>query len=420
MNIRQIHSAIRRPAARALAFAAATAVTVAISNGSFAQTGYQQALPFGPGTQIVPASSVRTAADLQSGRLAPGSISQAVNTVVGDISAPDFGSIAQVNYGCQSCSSPACGGGCNSFGTASGYGGYATSNACGIPCNPYRYLIVEGLFMQRQGSSGYSNIRGVGMDEFNFEWAPRITLGSLPNCVNGYEVTWTGAFDFDRSSSRRNTAGGINTNLRAAPAPAFDPTLISPFFDSTVQTQTYTSEYYSLEASKTLVGWDVAKVLFGGRYINIDEDYRYAATDTAGDSGLLSSGTENDLLGLQVGLDLLYPVSQHLYSDLRVRAGGYANFAQTDVQLAKNSNVEILRRQSETELAGVFELGTGLRYQVGEMLSLRAGGEFWYITGVATAPDQFSRTIDNNLGSRADVEDDLFYYGLTVGAELRF
>ncbi|MCO8123974.1 hypothetical protein NHH03_19675 [Stieleria sp. TO1_6] len=440
MNIRLIHTVIRQHAAGALAIATAAAVTVLSGSAASAQPGLVNSMTPGqaslasgptaagasfglpPGTQIISASSVRTAADISPRAMAPGAISQAMGTVVGDVSQANAGRVAQVGFACNSCNQSSCNGGCNSYG---GYGGGAyASNTCGVPCNPYHYVIVEGLFMQRGGDSDFNLSQNVPMDDFDFEWAPRITIGSLPNCVNGYEFTWVGPLEFDRSVLAVDGTGNLNTLLYDGDGNTpngFDGSVLDPFSNANVQYQAYTSEYWSGELNKTLVGWDVAKVLIGGRYISIEEDYLLASQQTAGNtSASLRSQTENALVGIQGGLDLLYPIAQHVYTDFRGRAGAYANFAESNVDLRNQGSSVIRRNRDDTELAGVFEIGGGIRYQMGEMLSIRAGGEMWYITNVATAPDQINTAVTNNLGRNIDIDQGLFYYGVNIGAELRF
>ena len=69
--------------------------------------------------------------------------------------------------------------------------------------------------------------------------------------------------------------------------------------------------------------------------------------------------------------------------------------------------------------AGVFEVGSGFRYQLGQALSIRGGFELWYIAGLATAPDQVRRVITPQTGRNIRIDDDVFFYGLTLGAEIR-
>ena len=116
MNIRLIQSVIRRPAARVLAIALAAAMTALggsalAQSGTVSDAGQPGAAPasavFGPGTRVVPASAVRTAADISNERLAPGSITQAVASSVPGENV-NLGNISLVTHGCQSCNQPAC------------------------------------------------------------------------------------------------------------------------------------------------------------------------------------------------------------------------------------------------------------------------------------------------------------------------
>jgi hypothetical protein len=440
MNICLIHSVMKRLVAGAMAFATAAAVTFAGVGAASAENGLigardgdgstpamlasgrnPNAAVFSPGTKVVHASQVRTAADIGSDNISPGSISQAVGVSSGNSPA---GQIAQVGF-CRSCQQSDCYGTCQPRG-AYGYGnryGKTSSdyaNVCGTPCNPYYYVVGEAIYMQRQGSEGFSLTRNQTIDDWEFEVAPRITVGTLPNCVNGYEFTWIGPLEWERGATIGDPGAEIQSVLRADPGDVgFDADWLAPFQDSTLQTQTYDSDYYSGEINKTIVGWDVARVLCGARYIRFDEDYRFTGASANG-TGLISNMTENNLLGVQAGLELLYPVAPHIYSDIRGRIGGYYNFAERDARLYNQG--ELIQRtiRDDEDFAGVFEFGGGLRWQLGEALIIRGGGELWYITGIAAASDQIGPVVNTQLGNRIDLGDDIFFYGVTASAEFRF
>ncbi len=424
MNIRLLQSVIRRPVASARVIAAAAAMIAITGGNASAQSGLvnDYTSGFQPGTQIVSASSVPTAADVASPRTAPGEISQALG-MSPPSGNPQAAPIGQASYGCQNCTQPSCNGGCNRY-AGHGYHPGGTdmagfSNACGIPCDPYNYVIVEGLYMQRGGEDGFSLTRNVRMDEFEFEFAPRITLGSLPNCVNGYEFTWVGPLNFERAVTAFDPAGNIDSLLQAGGT--FDGTLLDPFQDSNLQVQYYNSEYWSAEFNRTIVGWDVAKVLYGGRFIRIEEDFGYAAEkDVFTSYADLTNSVENSLIGLQIGLDLLYPIARNLYTDFRGRAGAYMNFAESNTRLRNQGVTVVNLTREDEELAGVFELGGGIRYQFGTAFSVRAGAEMWYITAAATSAGQINNPITEAFATRVDIGDELFYYGVNASAELRF
>ncbi len=363
-----------------------------------------------------------------------------------DVGKPAAGTVQPINYGaaCQSCGpagvemhdgmmmsdpmAPTMGvdlgySQCGSCGSACGgtCGGRQSMLTCGPknmnpcqPCSPYRYGSVEALYMAPDDDN-FTLSPNFGMGDYDYEVGSRITLGTVNDCIHGFEASFTGPFDWDRSGQIASTPGGINSYLTTG-APA---ATLSSFTNATLQTQRLESEYYSFEASKTLVGWEMAKLLIGGRYINFDEDYAFNST-TATETGSLTSRTRNDLYGLQVGMDLLYPISRNAYSDFRARGGAYLNSSDSSVSVINNGVSLANRRDDDNSLAGMFEIGTGIRYQLGEMLSVRAGVELWYLTGIASSTEQFDRQIGPRTGTSIDTDDDLLFTGLSVGAELRY
>ncbi|TWU01074.1 hypothetical protein [Stieleria varia] len=451
MKIRQIRFNVCRNASRAFAMAAVALLATACSDQAHAQSGLlnylstqpqgsalsaPQGSPMGnvngfanSNVQVIGASDVRTAADLNKGsggtvgssvsqafgptRLGPGAISQAVGTLSDD----SFG-IQQVS--CQSCGTGNCGGACGGHGGYSGYGSHGSyGDACGVPCPAYYYVSAEALYMKRRGDGGFTLAQNFGMGKFDYEWAPRITIGSVPDCVHGYELVWTGPLEWEREAVVRDT---VNSPFNAAFVPGLPVAAVDldNFFTAGIQQQRHTSEYWSVEANKTWIGWDAAKLLIGGRYIDFDEDYFYLSQNNMAETGVLSSGAHNQMYGVQVGLDVMTPIGRHMSTDFRGRAGVYANFVDTDVNLQNDGAFILNNSQSDDEIAGVFEVGSGVRYQLGEMLTVRAGSEFIYLSGVSTAVSQVDSTIRPSMGRQVRIDDDIFIYGLSFGVELRY
>jgi hypothetical protein len=253
------------------------------------------------------------------------------------------------------------------------------------------------------------------MDDFDIEWAPRVTIGSVPDCVTGYEVSFTGQFNWDRAGALSSSFGGINTLLGAVPP--VTPANLSSFTNAIFQSQTYKARYWSAEGNRTLVGWDVAKLLYGIRYLEYDERYNYFS-QTATESGLLQSAVDNQLLGLQVGSDLLYPICKNGYTDFRARGGVFVNFADAEARVFNAGSTVAASDQSRERIAGMIELGGGIRYQLGELLSVRAGAELWYISGIATSVSQLQ---DGILPERKlRMNHDVVISGFSFGAQLRY
>ena len=247
---------------------------------------------------------------------------------------------------------------------------------------------------------------------------PRVTVGYVPDCVHGYEASFTGPIEWERETVARDAAGGLNALfVPGNPLPATD---LDNFYNGVIQQQRHESEYFSVEASKVWVGWDAAKLLIGARYIDLEENYFYLSQNNIAETGVVVSDTSNQMFGLQVGLDLQQPIGRITYADFRGRAGAYYNFAESDVNIQNDGSFVVFNHQEDEDFAGVFEVGSGIRYQLGPMLTVRYGAEVWYMTGLATATDQLDFSIAPTTGSQLRNDDDLFFYGLTFGGELRY
>ena len=363
---------------------------------------------------------------------------------------------------CESCGH-ACNGNCghSSGGVASGGfagGGYAAGAYSECPrCEPFVYGLVEGLYMRREGMDDRSLSAQFRLDEPDFEFGPRITFGSVPDCVNGMEASFTGPLEWQTFNSR-TLVDGLNPRLTtpalgAAGALPIGVTLNSfglgfdvdantdgdvadpGDFDATnadFQSQRYESTYWSGEVSRTMVSRDAAKFLIGGRFINLEDELLFGSQNENGlvgggnadERGLLLSEARNRMIGLQVGLDLYTPVREFCSTYFRGRAGVFLNMAENDILLIDGAtalnpggNVIIQQENSDEQLAGMFELGYGVRYRLTERLTMQAGTELWYLSGVASAPNQFSSQITPAFGGGINADDDVVFVGVNAGLE---
>ena len=395
----------------------------------------------GQAIQVVSASQVKTAADLR------GPIGSAVHGQR-PVQQTSCNSCGNASCGGQcgggACYSGQCGGQCSSG--ACGYnsydmGGYGDCYGCGTHCDPYCYGMIEGLYWRREGDRRVFYSGGAfARSDWDFEFAPRITIGSLPDCVHGCEAVFMGVFEWDRFERQVATDDFLPPVFTAGDALiALDPDALNPFTTNVLtRNQRSEAELWSIEGSKTLVGWDVAKLLVGFRYLQYEEEFRFTSTnrvDTNTDplappvlvdtTGQIYSEVINRLAGLQVGMDLLYPIGRFAFADFRSRAGIYANFAEGAVSLSERIQNQPAGRtifanfDERTDIAGIFEVGGGVRYQLGEILSVRGGVDLMYIPGIGEAVAQIPGVITPFVGRRTNLDQDLFFWGLSFGGEIR-
>ena len=285
-------------------------------------------------------------------------------------------------------------------------------------CDPFWYASVDALYLRRAGNRRFTLSDDFRLNRFGFEVAPRITAGIVPDCVNGFEASFTGVFDWDMSGSLASPTNELNSLLRPDGI-TLASNAMDTFQDASFQSQRYASEYWSVEGSRVFHGWGVSKFLYGVRYADFSESIRFSTINPTG-AGFFRSETENRMIGGQVGLDLLYPVARHAYADFRGRAGAYYNVVDMRFDVINAGDRVVSARQDKDTLAGIFELGSGLRYQLGESLSIRGGFEVWYLTGVGTAREQIRNRIDVRSGEKVSTDDGVVIYGINVGAEFRY
>lgn len=341
------------------------------------------------------------------------------------------GSCATGNCGSSTCRSGSCGTpGCKNglSGPGVDLGGKprlgAGGNVCGPTCNPYRYAAVDALYMKHNDLDSFGSPAPFNLGDFDYELGARVTLGVVPDCHSGFEFSFLGPFQWESSSRITSNLDDIDASLVAGlPIAAVG---LSTFFDAEFAAQSLEADLMSFEINRTMIGWDVIKLLYGMRYIQYDEDFIYTSTRTGGvapglpGNGLLRSRTENRMIGGQIGIDMTYPVTCRLWSDLRARAGAFANFAENRFQLTNNNALQIFNEADDTGLAGMLEFGGGMRFYLTNNFHIRGGGELMYVTEVATALEQFGPVMTPATGRSIDAGDSFLLFGFSVGAELKF
>lgn len=440
MNIRRILRTSKyfgesiRNSRIAVAVAVATltwSLSVSVAHGQQPRTLQHEGHSF----EVVPASEMASVFEVSEGESVVSEFDRNFPLVHGS-------HVASGQYGAGACASGSCGG------TAVGAGGLYLrglfghrGNRCNGPCSdcqPFWYGRVEAVYMHHNELDNFTRSRTpeFRLDDPDWETAPRITIGTAPDCVSGWEASFVGPLNFDIS---RTVMGAGGQTLLGDTDPTTggifrlfdDPTSASP---NTRQYQRYQSDYWSVEASKTSLAWDIAKLLFGPRYIRFDERYDYAGVSNDSvsiHSGSIDTRARNNLIGLQVGADIFTPVSRSTSAYFRGRAGGYYNHAESNARvdnfvhpIGGGPVVKLNRygiRDEHDGFAAMFEIGGGLQCQISRMFSIHGGGELWYLTQVATAADQIPSRVGVGAPTRAtQASDDVFFAGFNIGATMKY
>ncbi len=425
---------IRNASRRMLLTFLASAGMAGLAVPASAQTGIQNpaihgvapsfdpgSVPLAPGERIISASPMPGGAMIQHGggsyqiidsSSVPTALDGSIDSSMGGM--PMMASPqAYSGFATGGCATGNCGGSYNN-----GYGGTYGGNACGPVCNPYLYAAADGLYMTNTNVDNYSLSPNSVLRDFDYEFGGRITLGMVPDCRNGIEASAVIPIDWQQTTLDTSAGNALGSFLGfRAPIVAGQ---LSTFNNARVQSQQYDAEYFSFDINRTLIGWDVIKLLYGIRYVDYEEDYSFRSRLATGQRGLLQSSVQNRMIGGQVGIDMTFPVTCKLWSDFRGRGGLFGNFAESQFQL-DNAGATVVRNfDDDIEIAGLIEISSGIRYYFNDDFHLRAGTELWYLGGVATSKDQIPGRIHTTTGRNVDIDDGVLMVGFSLGAELKF
>ena len=293
----------------------------------------------------------------------------------------------------------------------------ASLGSCGPENCRLFYASVEALYWKQNEDQSLGLVAGRRLEDFDYEFASRITVGQMMNCSQGVEAVYTGPFKFTRARD----VVGTNLNSRVTSVvPGFLANL-DTFNNATRQSESLETKLNSFELNRRRFSSDLFSTTLGLRFVSYDERFRYVsvAADQAG-VGLFQNDLQNFLIGAQVGANMYRPISQRLSFGGWGKAGVFANFDESRTFLSNRGTVLADTQRNDVDFAGLLQGNVGLRYRILPRFDITAGYEALFIPGVATASQQrqFPLTVDSGNDVRAD--DSVFFHGANVGLEFSY
>jgi hypothetical protein len=281
-------------------------------------------------------------------------------------------------------------------------------------CNVNWYFNFDAMFLRREGDRRFTLSQNNFLDNADFEFGGRYTIGKMCDCVNAYEFVYAGPFGWNRS----NDVVGTNIDSRFIDTPSI---LDDAFNDATSHSQRWNSDLNSVEINRRWWAWDAISTLVGVRYLRYEEQYTLTALrPVAPTSGLYRDDITNDMLGLQIGGDLIYPTSLKTTVSVRGKAALMANFASREVDVFHNGALLLRNAEDDVDLSGLIEIGVNGTYQVTPSFGLTAGYEAWFLPAVATVPKQYPFALSLSSGTGVRMSDDIVLHGFRLGAQLLY
>ena len=313
-------------------------------------------------------------------------------------------------------------------GTACDAGCSASQPDCQLPApcaagNACAYVKVDAMFLQLDRAklpvlttNQNTGATVLSMSDLNFrtEGGPRLTIGGLIDECTTAEVVYFGLYDWHASAG----ATGAN-DLRLPGDLAFAS---HDFYGADAANATYTARLHNAEIN----GWrDVdctcLSIMAGLRYINFQERFGLRLTDVDLTSADYNVGTENSLIGAQIG-GRLHGKCGAFGLELTSKTGVFNNSARQNTFVSDVGAPAALRDSitNGNHTAFVSELELLGSVCLTNHISARAGYEFMWIAGIARSPDQLDFTDTATSGTALNTSGTAFVHGATVGLELHW
>jgi hypothetical protein len=257
----------------------------------------------------------------------------------------------------------------------------------------------------------------------DFDFGPRsgidATLTYYRNCDTGFDVRYLWVDDYNA-----NVAFAVPTGtslLNTTPNSYFigGGAIPADF--------RYLSKLQTVEVNlrKKLQRFDL---LLGFRYADFHESLEGAYTSGALTETETWSADRNSLYGVQAGGEavLWESACRTVRVDGFGKAGVYYNDIHTsfETRFFNDFNNPVVASAGNSQAAFLGELGINAAYQATEHLSLRAGYQVLWLSGVATAGRQVPATANFNgtggrtIASSVDGGSSIFYHGFNAGLEV--
>lgn len=299
-----------------------------------------------------------------------------------------------------------------------GYGGQqaSVSDLCDGGCDLSYYGSAEALYWRRENDERFSLSQATRLQPFDYEWAGRVTVGRMLDCVNAYEISYVGPFEWERQTSR----AGANLQSKLNPDTPYTAADISAFNNATLHQQAYRARLNSLEFNKRCWAWDIFSTMVGMRIVDYREDYIFRSVNPVIGTGFYQDETRNIMVGPQFGGDWMTPFGLRTLVGVKGKGAVLANFNRNQVFMSNAGVFKVDSLDNSLDVAGLIELGSYIKYSVTESIRLTGGYDFWYMPGVATVPGQGLNHVSPATGIKSRADEEVFIHGGSFGAEILF
>lgn len=275
-------------------------------------------------------------------------------------------------------------------------------------------------------TTGNNDTAGINSLDFDREFGLRLSLeGKLPG-DGSVELVFLGFLSWED-----NVAIADPTGTLTSPYQTLNGLGVVPYDNAVLHEYDYTSDLWSFEANCWAPGpcWGPCRssVMIGFRYVQVDEEFLYNATDVIGGVNVLGATrieAANHIPFLQLGAMGWVPIARRVSLRFDGKLGAGYNFAgqDTDIATAGNPAGDVAYSESADTNKGAFliEAGAIVAWQINCYVAVYGGYQILWLDELVLAPDNFNATFPTGGFRPVLIEDtaDRLYEGLVGGLEV--
>jgi hypothetical protein len=268
---------------------------------------------------------------------------------------------------------------------------------------PLTYDPYYDVELARFGPAGPTALSTSDLDQ-EFDSGMRIVVGrTIWGCYQ-LEGAYQGSYSWADAAAVSDPGGTLSSFLSGFAADA------GTSASTSIYTAMQTAEFNARAWLDLPPGPFDVSVLLGVRYMNIDETFSFGF-DGATDPAIVQ--TENNLWGVQLGIDLKWLVHPRAYVDFDAKGAMCNNDLSASIRDAGAAP----RFAFDDKTAFLGDLVLTLNWQVTPSWSIRAGYQAIFLTGLALGPDNLQANRDFLAAGPVQLDDrrEAVFHGPVLG-----
>jgi hypothetical protein len=303
-----------------------------------------------------------------------------------------------------------------------------------------QYFIIEGLYLEQDDGDtvplteatlgGAFNLVTDDPLEFDGTGGARATAQFVAFGNNTWQASAFGVASFDQDHFVSNLdfggVGGNNTDATYSNGASPSNSTELHALDLELEGELWGGEF-SWVHNLSGYGWNSVDFLVGVRYLHYGEELTSIAFDEAddlpggGDNGIDRAfiGIDNDLVGLQVGLQGMWGLTSNIAIGGSLKGGVAANFVDRERSFVSDNGAfpAYANSNDDTGFAQFAEFNPRLDIALSETATLTIGGTVLWINETSEAASHY-QTLADTADSNLRDDDDQLFYGASVGLKL--